>query len=509
MLIGYIPTSKLGGITNLTGRRRALANLFHACMQNVLQPISSVGETGIAMMSGDGIWRRCHPIFAVFIGDYPEQYLATCTYNGRCPKCTVPHDQLGDPHSFPPRLHSTAINTYILADDDVRMFHLGCCEAGLKPIYHPFWESLPLTDIFLSITPDVLHQLLQGMMKHLVRWLIAVFGPKEINARCKAIPPNHKILLFTKGITSLSRVSGHEHKKMCCILLGLIVDLPIPGGLDSSRLVKAVRALLDFLYLAQYPCHTSHTILQLQERLAAFHDNKEIFVDIGVRKQFNLPKLHSLSHYASSIKLFGTTDNYNTEQTERLHIDFTKDAYRATNRKDEYPQMTMWLERREKVKRHAASINWRQQMLQPQRPQVRVQLGPPRVRAQNIKMAQNPTKKAVSFVDLARKYGALKFQDTLADYIARANHPEASGAALRAHSANTLLPFRAVPVFHHIKFTESGSTEIVDAVHVRPEQSDSRGRIIPARFDTVLVRVQGQGQDNTRDQGNKGYSCLY
>jgi hypothetical protein len=47
--------------------------------------------------------------------------------------------------------------------------------------------------------------------------------------------------------------------------------------------------------------------------------------------------------------LFGTMDNYNTEQTERLHIDFAKDAYRATNRKNEYMQMTAWLEHHEKV----------------------------------------------------------------------------------------------------------------------------------------------------------------
>ena len=57
LLIGYIPTTKLGGITNKAARRRALANLFHACMQNVLGPISSYGETGIPMMSGDGVWR--------------------------------------------------------------------------------------------------------------------------------------------------------------------------------------------------------------------------------------------------------------------------------------------------------------------------------------------------------------------------------------------------------------------------------------------------------------------
>ncbi len=48
---------------------------------------------------------------------------------------------------------------------------------------------------------------------------------------------------------------------------------------------------------------------------------------------FNLPKLHSLGHYVRAIKLFGTTDNYSTESTERLHIDYAKDAYQATNHK--------------------------------------------------------------------------------------------------------------------------------------------------------------------------------
>ena len=48
--------------------------------------------------------------------------------------------------------------------------------------------------------------------------------------------------------------------------------------------------------------------------------------------------------YKALIMLFGTTDNYTTEQMERLHIDFSKDVYHATNHKDEYFQMTMWLE---------------------------------------------------------------------------------------------------------------------------------------------------------------------
>ena len=155
--LGYIPTTKLVGIGNKATRRCALANLFYGCMRTVLDPIAHIGETGVPMMSGDGIWWQCHPILAVFVGDYPEQALVTCTYNGRCPKCEVPPGCLGEYKTFPSHFQSTAINTYLLADSNVTVFHCACWDAGLKPVHHPFWEMLPLTNIFLSIMPDILH----------------------------------------------------------------------------------------------------------------------------------------------------------------------------------------------------------------------------------------------------------------------------------------------------------------------------------------------------------------
>jgi hypothetical protein len=484
ILIGYIPTTKLVRIPGVTARRRALTNLFHSCMQTALGPIKSYGETGIEMKSGDGVWRRCHPILAVFVGDYPEQTLVTSTYNGRCPKCKVPFGELGEYQTFPRRVQSTVIDTYQLCDADAHTFNRACREVGMKPVYHPFWESLPLTDIFLSITPDILHQILQGMVKHLVVWLTGIFGAGGINARCRMIPPNHKVTQFTKGITALSRVSGHEHKKMCLILLGLVVDLPVPGGFDSTRVIKAVRALMDFTFLAQYETHSSDTLSSLEECLARFHENKQVFIDFQVRENFNLPKLHSLTHYASSIRLFGSTDNYNTEQSERLHIDLTKDAYRATNRKDEYSQMTKWVERREKVLGYSAFLASRQQGQVPSLPARNI-IGPPRACALKLKMAQTPEKRQVPFDDLTRDYGAVDFQDALADFIALLKYPDASGGALQSRAHDIHIPFSRVPVYHKIKFTKSG--EIVDAVHIRPEQKDSHGRIIPARFDTVIV----------------------
>jgi hypothetical protein len=307
--------------------------------------------------------------------------------------------------------------------------------------------------------------------------------------------PNHKTTLFIKGIVKLSRVSGQEHKRICCILLGLILDLPAPDGQDPSRIVRTVRALMDFLFIAQYQCQTSDTIQQLEDCLSVFHDNKDVFLDLGVQENFNnLPKLHSLSHYASSIRLFGTTDNYNTEQPEHLHIDFMKNAYRASNRRDEYFQMTKWLKRREKVQLHAAIIDWRKQ--EPHAHQSspsRNLMGPPHTCPLTAKMAQKPSRR-VSFNVLAVDYGALHFLDALGDFIAQVNNPGAAASTLHNRSRNTLIPFLHVPVSHHFKFTTSDNfneSQIVDSVHARPEQRDSRGQIIPPCFDTVVVRSSG------------------
>ena len=493
ILVAYIPTTKLEGFANQAGRRRAIANLYHTCMRLILSPITAYGETGTVMMSGDGIWRRCHPIYAVFIGDYPEQTLVTCTHNNRCPKCLVPHDELGSYTPFPPRNYNKARDAYLLSGGDAHAFHLACRQASQKPVFEPFWEILPLTNVFVSITPDILHQLLQGMFKHLVVWLISTFGSSEIDVRCRSMPPNHHVSTFAKGISCLSRITGKEHKNMSCILLGLIIDLPIPYGQVSPRIITAARALLDFLYLAQLPSHSSFTLARMEESLVRFHDNKEVFIDLGIRDHFKLPKLHSLNHYIPSIRLFGTTDNYNTEQTERLHIDTTKDAYVATNHKDEFPQMTTWTERREKVQMHSAFIKWRQQTNRDTAPSLGRPIGPPRPDARTLKMAR--ILKAVSFDDLARKYGAIEFQDALADFIAQTNHPTASGATLSALASDTLIPFRTVPVHHRIKFSNTDGSEIVDSIHVRPEQKDSRGRQIPSRFDTALICGKSTSHD--------------
>jgi hypothetical protein len=253
-----------------------------------------------------------------------------------------------------------------------------------------------------------------------------------------------------------------------------------------------VHSLLDFLYIAQYQCYTSDTLDWLQGCLAAFHEHKTVFLELGARENFNLPMLHSLSHYVSSMRLFGMTDNYNTEQSEHLHIDLVKNAYRASNHKDKYPQMTLWLERYEKVQQHAKFIEWRQQDDQ-QTPQVRKPIGPPCAQTLHIMMAQTPSIRNMTFDILAQRYGAVNFLDALANFLVQVNNPGMSGNVLRSWASNLLIMFSSVPVFHKIKFTASPSTSvlkesvILDSIQARPGQRDACEQIIPARFNTMLI----------------------
>lgn len=65
-----------------------------------------------------------------------------------------------------------------------------------------------------------------------------------------------------------------------------------------------------------------------------------------------------MEHYYALIVQFGSADGYNSESPERLHIDYAKDAYRATNKKDYTYQMTIWLERQEAVDQFQTYLDW-------------------------------------------------------------------------------------------------------------------------------------------------------
>ncbi|KAJ7813114.1 hypothetical protein B0H14DRAFT_2605236 [Mycena olivaceomarginata] len=107
-------------------------------------------------------------------------------------------------------------------------------------------------------------------------------------------------------------------------------------------------------------CGTEHKEMEkVFLGLVAAGAHPELVHALGRHKEhFNIPKIHSLEHYEPSIRLFGSAEGFNTESPECLHIDYAKNAYWASNRKDYIVQMTLWLQRQESVARFSAFKEW-------------------------------------------------------------------------------------------------------------------------------------------------------
>ncbi|KAF8582511.1 hypothetical protein K439DRAFT_1618211 [Ramaria rubella] len=461
VLVGYLPTVDLeASDLSIQAAHIAPAHLFYKAMGVIVQSIIDPGKDGVMLTGADGKVRKCFPILACYVADYQEQCLVACTqYGATDPKSHTTKADFGANQTGYPRLtaetlrdlkEAQQIPTHSAATNFLK-------QVGLIDVPEPFWAPLPHTDIHEVLTPNILHQLYQGLVKHVIRWLEKIIGPTKLDARIQHLPPAHALCHFKDGITHLTHVSGTEHKQMCKQILGCII------GVVPVEVVKATCALLDFVYLAQCKNHSQETFKFLQHALNEFHRYKAVFLKVGARSanNMNLPKLKLLQHYVCSINLFRTTDNYNMEAAECLHIDYAKDTFQATNKKEDYiKQMTLWLERCEKVYSFASHVDWHlngQTTHTTQRP-------------------NTPNTLAVAFNTLAHAYGATSFPHW---------------SFVQPVDINLLR--QSINVWWRLKFCNANLwlpsiKQLEDTVHATPTRTTRASQVHHAQFDTILVQ---------------------
>ncbi|KAJ6540666.1 hypothetical protein B0H19DRAFT_959211 [Mycena capillaripes] len=167
ILIGYIPVTKLE-IFSKAKRSSVSHQLFHDCMRIILEPLWAAGKDGVKMDCADGFVRKLFPILSAYIADYPEQCLVACCRENSCPRCLVKPEERGE------RVDSTMRDPgetlKVIIEQSQNKFPVEFVDQNLRPI-NPFWADFPHCDIFSCMTPDLLHELHNGVFgDHIVKW---------------------------------------------------------------------------------------------------------------------------------------------------------------------------------------------------------------------------------------------------------------------------------------------------------------------------------------------------
>ena len=179
VLIGYLPVSKLDCFQKKS-RSDAGHGLFHFAMSSLLCSLVDAGCQGKPMVCTDGFVCRVHPILAAYVANFPEQCLVACNKESRCPCCLVESQDRGELEECAQRSMVDTLRTLQRKkiNKQSQKFNI----EGLRPVYEPFWKDLPFTNIFVCITPDIIHQLHKGIFHdHLVQWCLGIVGKKEMD----------------------------------------------------------------------------------------------------------------------------------------------------------------------------------------------------------------------------------------------------------------------------------------------------------------------------------------
>ncbi|GJP48515.1 hypothetical protein CLOM_g7796 [Closterium sp. NIES-68] len=294
--------------------RRRL-EIFHTCLEKILEKQKEVESTGMRMKDPLGVVRYVRPLLYAYVGDYPEQCKVAGTKMGNqtrfpCPKCLISNENL--------------------ANADAR------------------WE----------------YRTEEGQKLTLAQ--LQAFRGRTALARAETVESTHRVKVGIWGFPNGSTTWGNPYRSLMCDVMHIrqsLFRLPSEGkhyfanrGVFQAfehqsvmqvlpiilELVNAPAAIREVVSLYVYwhtevwlrPYHTEDSLDVLDlltKKLVAK------LVDVFGEQQsseFNLPKVHAMLHVVDDIRRGGIPAHYCTDMYEHLHIALMKRPYRTSNKKN-------------------------------------------------------------------------------------------------------------------------------------------------------------------------------
>jgi hypothetical protein len=214
-------------------------------------------------------------------------------------------------------------------------------------------------NIHETIMMNILHQLFKRMIMHFLTWIqfilkIEMFASRrrreqtirsmnlseldKLDARFRDVFVFIDLKTFFRFF-EIKQWTDEEQKTIVRQIISVIISLMINKW---SHAVNFIRALVDFILIAQYRSHDDSILRYLHHALYRINFFKEIFrqsrsiVQKIEKDHFNFSKFHAFSHYADFIRRYDAVDEYDTSHDEIKHKYMIKKFYDRINKRETF-----------------------------------------------------------------------------------------------------------------------------------------------------------------------------
>ncbi|KAG2361757.1 hypothetical protein BDR07DRAFT_1485539 [Suillus spraguei] len=228
------------------------AHMWHRCVDIVCENLKHAAAVGTDMVDPLGLLRYAFTPLIAYTADLPEQQMISCVSKNTSPVTMAIQSQFGDGKLYEPR------------DGQGTLTMLEELGRRIDP-----WKVQEFQEAAKALhLNELLHTCHKLFFDHILKWCKEVIGADEMDTRfCsqhKRIGTRH----FGQGVSHVLQMTGREHWDIQCTIVATI------AGVADPDFVRAIHAIVDFIYKAQSPTFTPTSIADMISSLQEFHEFK-------------------------------------------------------------------------------------------------------------------------------------------------------------------------------------------------------------------------------------------
>ena len=127
---------------------------------------------------------------------------------------------------------------------------------------------------------DLLHQVHKFVRDHVCKWVMHMGGQDEIDHRYQSLQHHVGMQTFPEELSGVKQWNSHKDHEM----MQYLVAITAGARHMTNTAVTNLRAIMEFVYLAQLDSHNNETLESMETQLQIIHRTKNVWVTLGSRQ---------------------------------------------------------------------------------------------------------------------------------------------------------------------------------------------------------------------------------